>query len=70
MKRRADFYDEFEASELFCANCQRATPVRKRLLIVLPQGNKYDYLCSVCGSSVGSKMDDDASAFDILNSGH
>lgn len=66
MNRRPDFYDEFEASELFCPKCQRATPVRKRLLIVLPQGNKYDYLCSVCGNSVGSKMDDDRSAFDIL----
>ncbi len=66
MKRRPDMYDEFEASELFCSKCQRATPVRKRLLIVLPQGNKFDYLCSVCGSSVGSKMDDDSSSFDIL----
>lgn len=66
MNRRRDIYDEFEASELFCATCQRATPVRKRLLIVLPEGNKFDYLCSVCGSSVGSKMDDDRTAFDIL----
>ena len=66
MTRRPDVYDEFEATELFCAKCQRATPVRKRLLIVLPQGNKYDYTCSVCGSSVGSKMDDDSSAFDSL----
>ena len=63
---RPDYYDEFEATELFCAECKRATPVRKRLLIVLPTGNKYDYLCTVCGSSVGSKMDDDTSAFDIL----
>lgn len=66
MNRTPGFYDEFEASELFCPKCQRATPVRKRLLIVLPTGNKFDYLCSVCGSSVGSKMDDDRSAFDIL----
>lgn len=63
---RPDFFDEFEAAELFCPKCQRATPVRKRLLIVLPSGNKFDYLCSVCGSSIGSKMDDDTSAFDIL----
>ena len=66
MNERPDYYDEFEATELFCAKCQKATPVRKRLLIVLPEGNKYDYLCSLCGSSVGSKMDDDTSAFDIL----
>jgi hypothetical protein len=66
MNRRPDSYDEFEASEIFCPKCKRATPVRKRLLIVLPDGNKYDYLCSVCGTSVGSKMDDDTSAFSIL----
>ena len=66
MHRRQDQFDEFEASELFCAKCQEATPVRKRLLIVLPEGNKYDYLCTRCGSSVGSKMDDDTSAFAVL----
>ena len=67
MKRPPDSYGEFEASELFCPECRRATPVRKRLLIVLPDGNKYDYLCSVCGSSVGSKKDDDTSAFTVLD---
>lgn len=59
-------YDEFEASELFCRKCRRAQPVRKHLLLVLPQGNKYDYLCSVCGDSLGSKMDDDTETFSIL----
>ena len=59
-------YDEFEASELFCARCQQSQPVERRLLIVLPQGNKYDYLCSVCGESVGSKMDDNRESFAIL----
>ncbi len=63
---RQDYYDEFEASELFCSRCQKSTPVRKKLLIVLPSGNKFEYLCSVCGNSVGSKMDDDSSAFSIL----
>lgn len=66
MDRRPDFYDEFEASELFCSRCQKATPVRKKLLIVLPTGNKFEYLCSLCGNSVGSKMDDDTSSFSIL----
>ncbi len=63
---RRPHYDEFEASELFCSRCRRAQPVRKRLLLVLPQGNKYDYLCSVCGNSLGSKMDDDRETFSIL----
>ena len=40
--------------------------MRKHLLIVLPDGNKYDYRCAVCGTSVGSKMDDDRSAFRVL----
>ncbi len=66
MDKRPDFYDEFEASELFCSKCQKATPVRKKLLIVLPTGNKFEYLCSLCGNSVGSKMDDDTSSFSIL----
>ena len=64
--RRADYFDQFEASELYCATCKQARPVRKRLLMVLPTGNKYDYLCSVCGTSVGDKTDDDASDFKIL----
>lgn len=65
MNRRPDYFDEFEASELFCSRCQKSTPVRKKLLIVLPTGNKFEYLCSACGNSVGSKMDDDTSAFSL-----
>jgi hypothetical protein len=59
----SEAFGEFEASSLFCGRCQRANPVRKRLLLVLPTGNKYDYTCSVCGSAVGGKTDNDASAF-------
>lgn len=66
MNERQSHYDEFEASELFCSKCRQAQPVRKRLLLVLPQGNKYDYACSVCGNSVGAKMDDDTNAFSVL----
>lgn len=59
-------YDEFEASELYCKRCRQAQPVQKRLLLVLPRGNKYDYRCTVCGDSVGSKTDDDRDAFSRL----
>lgn len=62
MRQRSQF-EEFEATELYCSRCGQANPVRRRLLIVLPDGNKYDYTCTVCGSSVGSKMDDDGSDF-------
>ena len=30
-------------------------PVRERLLLILPDKEVYDYLCSGCGSSVGSR---------------
>jgi hypothetical protein len=59
-------YDEFEAAELFCPQCRTARPVRRRLLMVLPEGNRYDYLCTACGSSIGTKTDDDRSSFSIL----
>jgi hypothetical protein len=32
-------------------------PVRERLLLVLPDGELYDYLCQGCGASLGSKTD-------------
>jgi hypothetical protein len=34
-----------------------ATPVRKRLLLILPEGDKYEYLCTRCGYSVGDKIE-------------
>ena len=60
---RADNFEEFEATSLFCPRCRRATPVRKKLLLVLPSGNKYDYVCAECGATVGGKTDNDTSAF-------
>jgi len=30
-------------------------PVRERLLLVLPDREIYDYLCTECGSSVGRR---------------
>jgi len=50
-------FKQFDATELYCANCRRAVPVRKRLLLVLPEGDKYEYLCSFCSGSVGTKLD-------------
>ncbi len=49
-------YRDFDATELFCPRCQKAQPVRKRLLLVLPAGDKYDYTCRLCGTSVGDKI--------------
>lgn len=58
-----DSFGELEASSLFCPRCKQATPVRKKLLLVLPSGNKYDYACGVCGTQVGAKTDSDSSDF-------
>lgn len=50
-------FEDFEASSLFCPTCRTAQPVRRRLLLVLPDGDLYDYSCRVCGTSVGSQRD-------------
>jgi DNA-directed RNA polymerase subunit RPC12/RpoP len=55
--RQQSSFDEFDATELYCAQCGRAVPVRKSLLLVLPEGDKYEYRCAVCGSTVGDKID-------------
>ncbi|MGH7847331.1 MAG: cytoplasmic protein [Candidatus Binatia bacterium] len=50
-------FDQLNAALLYCNKCGRAMPVRQRLLLVLPDGELYDYLCQGCGSSVGSKTE-------------
>jgi hypothetical protein len=55
-RKKPSSFEELEASALFCPKCKEAVPVRKRLLLALPQGDKYDYLCVYCGSQVGSKL--------------
>jgi hypothetical protein len=63
MARPPDSFEEFEATSLFCPRCRRATPARKKLLLVLPSGSKYDYVCAECGTAVGAKMDNDPTEF-------
>jgi hypothetical protein len=48
-------FEELQASALFCGRCQAARPVRERLLLVLPDGELYEYLCAACGASVGKR---------------
>lgn len=48
-------FKKFSASELFCPKCNRAMPVREKMLLVLPSGELYDYVCVQCGSSVGTR---------------
>jgi hypothetical protein len=50
-------FDQFKAALLYCNQCRRAMPVRERLLLVLPDGELYDYTCQGCNNSVGSKTE-------------
>jgi hypothetical protein len=53
----ASTFDQLNAALLYCNKCGRAMPVRQRLLLVLPDGELYDYTCQGCNSSVGSKTE-------------
>ena len=53
---RRQTYRDFDATELYCPKCRRSVPVRKKLLLILAAGEKYDYSCAFCGTSVGDKM--------------
>jgi hypothetical protein len=57
MASARDSYDSLEASLLYCGGCRQAMPVRKRLLLVLPQGDKYEYVCTRCGQTCGDKIE-------------
>lgn len=48
-------YEDFVARSLYCPTCRMAMPVRERLLLVLPDGELYDYICLQCGESLGDK---------------
>ena len=51
----AEAFKRFEATVLFCNRCRAPRPVRERLLLVLPEGELYEYLCQACGASLGSR---------------
>jgi len=48
-------FENFTASTLYCEKCRATTPVRDKLLLVLPDREIFDYLCTECGSSVGQR---------------
>jgi hypothetical protein len=57
MQPRKPAFERMEASLLACPRCKVAVPVRKRLLLVLPEGDKYEYLCPRCGSTCGTTVE-------------
>jgi hypothetical protein len=63
---RESQFKEFEATSLYCPRCKAAVPVRKRLLLVLPEGDEYEYLCAYCSTSVGMKTDKGAPSLDLI----
>ena len=66
MKRPNSSFEEFEATSLYCPKCRAAVPVRKKLLLVLPEGDEYEYLCAYCSASVGTKIDKAAPPIDLI----
>lgn len=65
VRPRVDF-EELEASELYCPNCGCAVPINKFLLLVLPDGDRYEYRCRRCGAKVGDKIDRSGQFYGIL----
>lgn len=57
MTQGGESFSGLEAQSLFCPKCKQAQPVRCKLLLALPTGDKYAYFCRVCGEELGSKMD-------------
>ncbi len=52
---RDSYFEEFVATHLYCPFCKRSVPVKERLLLILPDGYLFEYLCSKCGESVGER---------------
>jgi DNA-directed RNA polymerase subunit RPC12/RpoP len=48
-------YDDLQATYLYCDHCGGSMPVRERLLLILPDGYLYEYICVNCGRTVGDK---------------
>ncbi len=48
-------FESLRASSLYCRRCGQSMPVRERLLLVLPDKEIYDYLCTGCADSVGQR---------------
>jgi len=48
-------YEDFVARTLYCPSCRSAMPVKEKLLLILPDGELYEYTCPQCGEVLGDK---------------
>jgi hypothetical protein len=48
-------FENLRASSLYCQKCKASMPVRERLLLILPEKEIYDYLCTGCAASLGQR---------------
>jgi hypothetical protein len=48
-------FENFRASSLYCSKCVKPMPVRESLLLVLPDKEIYDYVCTGCSNSLGHR---------------
>jgi hypothetical protein len=50
-------FENFHATRLYCNNCGQSMPVKESLLLILPDGNLFDYRCAGCGESLGTRKE-------------
>jgi len=48
-------FEDFVATHLFCYRCKMSVPVKERLLLILPEGYLFEYICPNCGESLGER---------------
>ena len=53
--KQQDAFQDFSASHLYCPTCRTAMPVREHILLYLPDGDLYEFKCTRCASSLGTK---------------
>lgn len=59
-------FDQLQASLLHCPKCKRAVQVRERLLLVLPDGQLFEYRCVYCASSIGERTEKNVKPVKII----
>jgi uncharacterized Zn finger protein len=48
-------YEDLQATYLYCDNCGGSMPVKEKMLLILPDGYLYEYICLNCGKVTGDK---------------